>query len=135
MGRSGPNMVKEIGAIFGIFSRLHWLRRLAGLRRPPARATSISLNASVISLEAIGATRQGSAMVKDQNGQTMFGVSVTWSSSNPTVASVMVAGDWPAVGTTVKVVGVLGTDDPSDLPEGTGPRVGVRRKGDVTLPS
>ena len=47
----------------------------------------------------------------------------------------MVKGDWPAVGTTVRVVGVLGTDNRSDVPEGTGPRVEVRRKGDVTTVS
>ncbi len=47
----------------------------------------------------------------------------------------MVTGDWPAVGTTVKVVGVLGTDDRSGVPEGTGPRVEVRRKEDVTTGS
>lgn len=43
----------------------------------------------------------------------------------------MTAGDWPAVGTTVQVVGVLGIDNRSDVPEGTGPRVEVRRKEDV----
>jgi hypothetical protein len=48
----------------------------------------------------------------------------------------MVKSDWPAVGTTVQVVGVLGTDDRSDVPKGTGPRVEVRRKEDVTtIPS
>jgi hypothetical protein len=48
----------------------------------------------------------------------------------------MTAGDWPATGTTVKVVGVLGTDDRTDVPEGTGPRVEVRRKEDVgTVPT
>ena len=45
----------------------------------------------------------------------------------------MTAGDWPAVGTTVLVVGVLGMDNRSDVPEGTGPRVEVRRKGDVGI--
>ena len=44
----------------------------------------------------------------------------------------MVAGDWPAAGTAVKVRGVLGTDDRSGVPEGTGPRVEVRGKADVT---
>ena len=47
----------------------------------------------------------------------------------------MVKGDWPAVGTTVRVVGVLGTDNRSDVPEGTGPRVEVRQKEDVTTVS
>ena len=47
----------------------------------------------------------------------------------------MVKGDWPAIGTTVQVVGVLGTDNRSDVPEGTGPRVEVRRKEDVTTVS
>jgi hypothetical protein len=47
----------------------------------------------------------------------------------------MVKGDWPAVGTTVRVLGVLGTDNRTDVPEGTGPRVEVRRKEDVAIVS
>jgi len=43
----------------------------------------------------------------------------------------MVTADWPVVGTSVRVTGVLGTDDRSGIPEGTGPRIEVRRKGDV----
>lgn len=41
--------------------------------------------------------------------------------------------DWPAVGTAVRVRGVLGTDDRTDVPEGTGPRLEPRRKGDLTV--
>jgi DNA/RNA endonuclease YhcR with UshA esterase domain len=44
----------------------------------------------------------------------------------------MVAGDWPAIGTTVRVTGVLGTDD-RNQDEGRGPRIENRSAGDVTV--
>jgi len=43
----------------------------------------------------------------------------------------MVAGDWPAIGSMVQVVGVLGTDD-RDQDEGRGPRIEPRSVDDVT---
>lgn len=44
----------------------------------------------------------------------------------------MAADDWPAVGTTVQVVGVLGTDD-RDQDEGRGPRIEPRSGDDVSV--
>ncbi len=44
----------------------------------------------------------------------------------------MVAGDWPAVGTQVRVTGVLGTDD-RDRDEGRGPRIENRSADDVVV--
>jgi hypothetical protein len=42
------------------------------------------------------------------------------------------AADWPALGSTVRVVGVLGTDD-RDQDEGRGPRIENRNAGDVSV--
>lgn len=44
----------------------------------------------------------------------------------------MMAGDWPAAGTMVRVTGVLGTDD-RNQPEGGGPRIENRSAADVVV--
>jgi DNA/RNA endonuclease YhcR with UshA esterase domain len=44
----------------------------------------------------------------------------------------MMAADWPALGSTVRVVGVLGTDD-RDQDEGRGPRIENRNASDVSV--
>ena len=54
--------------------------------------TSISLSATSLSFDAFGQTAQLTATVKDQNGLTMGGTSVSWTTSNPSVASVSSAG-------------------------------------------
>ncbi|MCH2460503.1 MAG: hypothetical protein MK239_05585, partial [Gemmatimonadetes bacterium] len=51
-------------------------------------ATTIELSESALTFAALAATTQLTATVKDQNGATMSGASVTWSSSNPAVATV-----------------------------------------------
>ena len=51
-------------------------------------ATSIVVSPASTTLTALGATVQFSAQVKDQDGQAMTGVSVSWHSSNPSVAQV-----------------------------------------------
>lgn len=58
----------------------------------PQTATSVILSPSSISLDALGATEQLSATVQDQNGATMPGASVTWSSGNPQVCTVSASG-------------------------------------------
>lgn len=50
--------------------------------------TSITLNQTTVTLDALGATAQLTATVKDQNGQTMSGQSVTWNAANTGVATV-----------------------------------------------
>lgn len=55
---------------------------------PPPTATTITLSAGAGALDAIGATRQYSATVKDQNGATLPGQTLTWTSDNAGVASV-----------------------------------------------
>ncbi len=64
----------------------------------PQLATTITLSNSSVTLDALGATDQITATVKDQNGATMLGESVTWSSSDAQVASVSSSGLVTAVG-------------------------------------
>ena len=59
---------------------------------PTPVATSITLSATSLSFSLIGATQQLSATVKDQSGATMSGASVSWATSNPSIASVSSAG-------------------------------------------
>jgi uncharacterized protein YjdB len=58
----------------------------------PPVPTSISLSATSIGFTVLGATRLLTATVKDQNGATILGASVTWSSSNGQVARVSPSG-------------------------------------------
>jgi len=59
---------------------------------PTPVATSITLSATSLSFASLGETSQLSATVKDQNGATMSGASVTWSSSSTSVATVSSSG-------------------------------------------
>lgn len=59
-----------------------------GPTEPDPVATTISVTPGTANLEALGSTTQFSAAVRDQSGQAMSGISVNWSSSNPSVASV-----------------------------------------------
>ena len=59
---------------------------------PTPVATSITLSATTLSLSSLGETQPISATVKDQNGATMSGASVTWSSSAASVATVSSTG-------------------------------------------
>jgi Leucine-rich repeat (LRR) protein len=52
----------------------------------------MALSATVVSLSALGATTQLSASVSDQNGSVMNGASVTWTSSDATVATISATG-------------------------------------------
>ena len=55
-------------------------------------ATSITLSETTLSFSSLGETSQLSATVKDQNGATMSGATVTWSSSSASVATVSSTG-------------------------------------------
>ena len=48
-------------------------------------ATSITLSATTLSLASLGETSQLTATVKDQNGATMSGATVTWATSDAAV--------------------------------------------------
>ena len=65
---------------------------------PPApRPTTVSVNPATAALTAVGATVRLAAEVRDQNGQTMAGATVTWTSDAPAVATVNSAGVATAV--------------------------------------
>jgi len=60
---------------------------------PPAPvATSVTLSVTSLSFASLGDTSPLSATVKDQNGATMSGASVSWSTSSASVATVSSAG-------------------------------------------
>ena len=64
----------------------------------PPVATSLTVGPSTAELDALGATAQLSAEVLDQNGRPMPGAAVTWSSGDPSVATVDESGLATAVG-------------------------------------
>ncbi len=55
---------------------------------PAAEPTSVFVSTPKDLLESIGETVQLTAEVRDQNGNTMAGVALTWTSADPTVAGV-----------------------------------------------
>ena len=66
---------------------------------PPAPVpTTVSVTPPTASLTALGRTVQLTAEVRDQGGQVLTGVTVTWSSSNASVATVAANGLVTAVG-------------------------------------
>lgn len=60
--------------------------------------TNVSVNPGTITLDAPGATVQYTATVRDAQGRTMSGVSVTWNTSNAAVATINGDGVATAVG-------------------------------------
>ncbi len=59
---------------------------------PTPVATSITLSATTLSFASLGETSQLSATVKDQNGATMSGASVSWATSSASVTTVSSTG-------------------------------------------
>ncbi|MCY3600395.1 MAG: Ig-like domain-containing protein [Gemmatimonadetes bacterium] len=64
----------------------------------PPRATAVAVSPAAAELNALGATVQLTAEVRDQNGQVMAGAAVTWTSGSPGVATVNASGLVTAVG-------------------------------------
>ena len=64
---------------------------------PTPVATSITLSPTSLLFASLGVSQQLSATVKDQNGATMSGVRVYWSSSAESVAGVSAGGNVTAV--------------------------------------
>ena len=65
----------------------------SGAEPPPLGvATTVTINPASVTLPAIEETFPFSVEVRDQNGQVMSGAAVTWSSSDPAIASVDAAG-------------------------------------------
>ena len=65
---------------------------------PPQVPTTITIEPGTVTLDAVGASTQLSAVVKDQNGRAMAGVTLTWSSGDPPIARVSPSGLVVAVG-------------------------------------
>ena len=61
-------------------------------------AAAVTVTPASVTLTGIGETIQLAAEVRDQNGQVMAGAGVTWSSSDPSTASVNASGLVTAVG-------------------------------------
>ena len=59
---------------------------------PPPVATSIVLSSTSLTFDSLGPTQQLTASVQDQNGATIGGAIVAWTSSTPSVASVSSTG-------------------------------------------
>jgi len=64
----------------------------------PAVPQSVTISPASLSFSSKGATRQLAATVKDQNGGTIQGASVTWSTGNSAVATVTSGGLAASVG-------------------------------------
>ena len=64
----------------------------------PARPTAVTVSSATVELTALGATAQLSAEVRDQDSTVMTGVTVTWTTSSNSVATVDVAGVVTAAG-------------------------------------
>ena len=80
----------------------------------PPRPTMVAVTPAAVELNALGATRQLTAQVLDQNGQPMAGATVTWASGAAGVATVNAAGLVTAAGNgtatiTATAGGVSGT--------------------------
>ena len=64
----------------------------------PPRATNLTVTPATAALTALGETVRLAAEVRDQNGQAMAGAVVTWSSGDPSVATVDATGLVTAAG-------------------------------------
>ena len=64
----------------------------------PPRPTTVTVTPATVELNALGATEQLRAEVRDQNGQVMAGAAVTWGSSDLLVATVDAQGLVTAAG-------------------------------------
>ena len=65
---------------------------------PTATPATVTVTPATAALSALGATAQLAAQVRDQNGQTMAGATVSWASGDPSVATVSAAGLVTAAG-------------------------------------
>ena len=63
----------------------------------PARPTAVTVSSATVELTALGATEQLSAEVRDQDSTVMIGVTVAWTTSSNSVATVDVVGVLPAM--------------------------------------
>ena len=64
----------------------------------PARPTTVTVSPALAELTVLGATFQLAAEVRDQNAGGMAGVTLTWRSSDPSVATTDTSGLVAGVG-------------------------------------
>lgn len=86
----------------GVLTALLALQAGCGGTESPAEpetpvATTVTLSSTTLSFSSLGETQQLTATVVDQNGATMAGASVTWTTSGSSVASVSSTGMVAAV--------------------------------------
>src|SRR6185295_9954496 len=92
---AGP-MIRKVRALSGWAALLGFIAACGGTEsRIP---TSVSLSAMALSFNSLGQTQQLFPSVSDQNGNTLAGADVTWSSSNNEVATVSSNGVVTATG-------------------------------------
>jgi len=81
-----------------------------GTTTPPPEPMSITLSSTALSFDTLGATKQVTATVLDQNNRPIPGSTVTWSSSNAAVATVSTTGLVTAAGNgTAEITASLGS--------------------------
>ncbi len=84
-------MVKQVFSLVSILVLVSCGSDSGGTTGPdpdPSIPTSITVSPANVILDAIGATAQFSAVVRDQDGKTMPEASVTWSSTSSSVLSI-----------------------------------------------
>ena len=103
-GKKGDRRIRTIDMLRG-FAALALVATLScgeGATEPPQpdppRPTTVTVTPAAVELSALGATRQMTAEVRDQNGQPMAGAAVSWSSSDAAVATVDAQGLVTAAG-------------------------------------
>ena len=83
----------------------------------PSVPTTVTISPATVMLQSLGETVRLSVTVRDQHGQTMTGVNVTWTSSDASVASVSSDGLVTAAGngTATVTCSVGGVSDTADV--------------------
>jgi hypothetical protein len=90
---------RRLGPVVVAFALPLVLSTCKGMSEPTLVATTIVVTpATAVSLAAIGATQQFTAVVKDQNGNTLANASVAWTTSSAAVVTVSATGLATAAG-------------------------------------
>src|SRR6267378_3264140 len=90
---------RRLGPVVVAFALPLILSTCKGTSEPTLVATTIVITpATAVSLAAIGATQQLTAVVKDQNGNTLANASVAWTTSSAVVVTVSATGLATAAG-------------------------------------
>jgi hypothetical protein len=87
-----PRLTHLTGAVLAAATVIWACSDSSSSTGPTPVPTSIELNKTTVTLNAIGATDQLTAVVRDQNGNTMSGQTPTWTSSATGVATVSTSG-------------------------------------------